>query len=309
MTFKISLQEDELSQILKENVNEQMIEVLSSPKSLPYFRDFLASVYCVESLCFYEEVTKYMSMEEHNQSPVEHKTKRILFRAAKYLVDKYILPNSPFEIDIDTKLRESIGKSIDRPTKSTFNVALAKVLSDINRNLFEKFKDSEFCSEMLKFTRNDQLGIIGKSEREKKYREGEISINTKRDGTQLNFRQFRGNSREANTVVSSLLTTLLELIKVHITSKKELDIDLCAGSVSFRKFTLKTSELQKVYISEMEENERLSFFLNLYHLLLLHMTLLHGPPRNKQVYYTTLKYIVGGLQFTLDDIRYGILKS
>ncbi|KAJ6239826.1 electron carrier/ protein disulfide oxidoreductase [Anaeramoeba flamelloides] len=299
------VKEFDLKTILHENVSKEMASVLIHPQKLSSFRDFLVSVVSVESLCFYEDVIIFMKMKEHDQTQNEE-IKNKLVEESTRLVNKYVETNSQLEINIDSSVRESVLENYQNPTRNLFDPAFEHVLGLMNDSLFPRFLRSKHHSEMLKILKK-QINEGFEEIPDKKYKEGEIIVRSIHDESVLNPREWKGIAREPNIVASSLLHDLLDLINIYISAKNVLDIDLCSGSITFRRFSLATSELRNVYISDMTKQEKLVFFLNIYHLLLLHITLLHGPPKMNKSYRRHFKYMIGGDSFTLNDIQYGIL--
>lgn len=65
---------------------------------------------------------------------------------------------------------------------------------------------------------------------------------------------------------------------------------------------------------DLQVHEALPFWLNLYGLLLLHLYIMKRPPGDmtvfgRKTFFTTYKYNVGGLEYTLKDIEEGIVRS
>ncbi|ELR21546.1 PH domain containing protein [Acanthamoeba castellanii str. Neff] len=84
-----------------------------------------------------------------------------------------------------------------------------------------------------------------------------------------------------------------------------------AGS-PYENFVKATSELQRVYLGEMNGAEVITFFLNLYHVILLHAHVEMGAPSAgspRFSYLETMAYRVGRATLSLFDIEYHVLRA
>jgi len=91
-----------------------------------------------------------------------------------------------------------------------------------------------------------------------------------------------------------------------------MDVITFRKSNNFRLFSLATAELQKVNLALLTELEKLSFFLNIYNVLVIHGTASLGPPSNKfqrDSFFTTVAYNIGDLSYTLDEMEHGLLRG
>ncbi len=61
------------------------------------------------------------------------------------------------------------------------------------------------------------------------------------------------------------------------------------------------------------DQEKVCFFMNVYNLMMLHAVIRLGSnPQTgfgKELFYRRVKYNLGGYEFSLDDIEYGIFKG
>lgn len=92
----------------------------------------------------------------------------------------------------------------------------------------------------------------------------------------------------------------------------DVDYSALAKSEDFRQYTLSAAELQRVQLVALNQEERISFFVNCYNLLCLHGYVSRGPPNNwlrRWVFFRALSYRIAGLDMTLDDIEHGILRG
>ncbi|RLN74361.1 hypothetical protein BBJ28_00008622 [Nothophytophthora sp. Chile5] len=89
---------------------------------------------------------------------------------------------------------------------------------------------------------------------------------------------------------------------------EQFDAPLCQ---KYRKFLKLTSKLQKVDIGSLPKHERQPFFINIYNAMVLHGLIEFGVPQNMGQYKAferDVAYTIGGLDFTLGDIKHGILR-
>lgn len=87
-----------------------------------------------------------------------------------------------------------------------------------------------------------------------------------------------------------------------------------AGSHDFRAFLYNTAELQKVDLRDLQVSEALPFWLNVYGILLLHLYIMKRPPCDmtmfgRKSFFSTYKYNIGGLEYSLKDIEEGIIRN
>ena len=70
-----------------------------------------------------------------------------------------------------------------------------------------------------------------------------------------------------------------------------------------------TAELKRVDLSTQSGDELLAFWLNVYHLLLLHVTLLLGPPLKAWWLWKQASYEVGGFAYSLLELEHRVLRA
>eukprot|EP00013_Stygamoeba_regulata_P017219 CAMPEP_0177680652 /NCGR_PEP_ID=MMETSP0447-20121125/30289_1 /TAXON_ID=0 /ORGANISM="Stygamoeba regulata, Strain BSH-02190019" /LENGTH=1306 /DNA_ID=CAMNT_0019190001 /DNA_START=99 /DNA_END=4019 /DNA_ORIENTATION=- len=113
----------------------------------------------------------------------------------------------------------------------------------------------------------------------------------------LNCRRMMFNLFKTHLSAPDLSAILLEMV---LALNPDSPQDLVA------EFLDATSQLKIVKISNLNGEEALAFFINIYHVLLLHGFLVLGPPDtavSKQEYYANLSYEVSGILFSLNEIE------
>uniref|UniRef100_A0AAV1UK61 non-specific serine/threonine protein kinase n=1 Tax=Peronospora matthiolae TaxID=2874970 RepID=A0AAV1UK61_9STRA len=86
------------------------------------------------------------------------------------------------------------------------------------------------------------------------------------------------------------------------------DAPLCQ---KYRRFLKLASKLQKVDVGGLPKHERQPFFINIYNVMVLHGLIEFGVPQNigqYKAFERDVAYTFGGLDFTLGDIKHGILR-
>jgi len=115
---------------------------------------------------------------------------------------------------------------------------------------------------------------------------------------------------DACALVAQALRVSCELCALHDDETVQGQADLYERLTCF--FDL-TCELKHIVLESLETREQqLSFFLNLYHLLINHSYLLLGPPPSKFAwlsYFTTIAYHVGDELISLAGLEHNILRS
>ena len=77
------------------------------------------------------------------------------------------------------------------------------------------------------------------------------------------------------------------------------------------KFLDEISLLQTINISILSEKERVAFFLNLYHAMVIHGSLVVGPPpswNTWNAFYNNISYIFGYEMLSIAEIEHNILR-
>ncbi|XP_073134273.1 uncharacterized protein [Henckelia pumila] len=93
---------------------------------------------------------------------------------------------------------------------------------------------------------------------------------------------------------------------------KHLDYRSIHGSEEFARYLRITEELQRVELSDMAREEKLSFFINLYNMMAIHATLVSGHPSGaleRRKFFGDFKYVIGGSTYSLSGIYNGILRG
>ena len=63
---------------------------------------------------------------------------------------------------------------------------------------------------------------------------------------------------------------------------------------------------------KLSEEERKSFFINIYHIMVFHSHVLAGIPKTQSQrhrMFSRFRYLIAGQEWSLDDIEHGILRS
>lgn len=92
-----------------------------------------------------------------------------------------------------------------------------------------------------------------------------------------------------------------------------VDYEKLRLSQQFKEYEELTSQLQNVNLTDLSENEKKAFFINLYNALTIHglarMEALPDSVLNVQQFWKKTSYNVAGHTFSLDDIEHGILRG
>ena len=84
-------------------------------------------------------------------------------------------------------------------------------------------------------------------------------------------------------------------------------------SYAYGSFELQASQLQKVDLGTLDENEKVLFFVNTYNIAYMHAIIVKGLP-GKNLYERTAfmrssKYNLGGFVFSLVELEHGVLRA
>ncbi|KAK3264854.1 hypothetical protein CYMTET_26428 [Cymbomonas tetramitiformis] len=104
------------------------------------------------------------------------------------------------------------------------------------------------------------------------------------------------------------------LLRQGLAIQTQINDDIC-GDVELHtiaSFLNGTSRLRSVQLQGLNSSERKAFFVNLYHLMVVHACLLVGPPRSASKFvrfFTTMSYECAGELFSLAELEHNILRA
>jgi len=124
-------------------------------------------------------------------------------------------------------------------------------------------------------------------------------------------------------IVEGLLAKLLEMVRLVAPKKflSQQETLACLEKVStiknFKKFQKEISVLQKIKCDFSSENKKKAFWINVYNMLATHSlitkAIAHVNPfatyYTRKDFFANMLYIIGGENFSLDDIETGILRK
>jgi glutaredoxin len=93
---------------------------------------------------------------------------------------------------------------------------------------------------------------------------------------------------------------------------RHVDYTGIAQSEAFVRYKARARELQRLDLSPMTRNEKLSFFVNVYNALVIHAHVELGHPKTswqRYRFFNTTSYIIGGHVYSLNDIENGVLRG
>ncbi|CAN1151087.1 grx [Linum perenne] len=129
---------------------------------------------------------------------------------------------------------------------------------------------------------------------------------------------FRGTTSDRNpnpaVVVGRRIYKIMSAILESYASDDRRHVDY--GSISkteeFRRYVNVVEDLQRVDLVGLGVNEKTAFFLNLYNAMVIHAVIRVGSPEgvtDRRSFYSDFQYIVGGLSYSLNAIKNGILRN
>ena len=131
-------------------------------------------------------------------------------------------------------------------------------------------------------------------------------------------RRWRGsNRRPARLVASDLRARILSMYDEHLSQDGTfVDYAAMAKSPAFEAYVDATAELQTVDLRELDRDEKIAFFLNVYNAMIVHVTCAVGPPRagffgffDRLTFFDRFRYDIGGVLWSCDDIEHGALRG
>lgn len=122
-----------------------------------------------------------------------------------------------------------------------------------------------------------------------------------------------GEPHPASQVADGLRTLILGLYDKHLERDgRGVDYPSLAHDPGFRDYVVATSELQKVDLSDMDRQEMMAFFINVYNALVVHGMVLFGPAEStlkRLSWFNQVRYNIGGMSFSCNDIEHGVLRG
>ncbi|KAJ6235009.1 hypothetical protein M0813_28988 [Anaeramoeba flamelloides] len=278
-------------------------QLLSIPKGVDYFKEFLCQELNQENIMFFQEVKNLK-----NSCP----NLKQLAKASKRIFEKFIKPESLFEINIISKMRKEIIKSIQKKNYSLnmFDKAQEVVFDLMNLNSWKGFQESLLYFKLIKSLRSDQKFIFSPNRKKLKLARQVKTNNLLND--EINSENSLNITYK---LAEQMVSILMDLFGAHYSvSRSTINLKTISKSISFQKFVHLTGNLQLVDLSRMSDNERLAFFLNIYNTLFLHSLIVYGFPSLKdrnalRQFFSNHRYLIGNHYFSLDDIYNGVLRG
>ncbi|CAH2070527.1 unnamed protein product [Thlaspi arvense] len=93
---------------------------------------------------------------------------------------------------------------------------------------------------------------------------------------------------------------------------KHVDYRSIHGSEEFARYLRIIQELHRVELDDMQREEKLAFFVNLYNMMAIHAILVWGHPTGpleRTKMFGDFKYVIGGYTYSLSAIQNGILRG
>jgi len=133
----------------------------------------------------------------------------------------------------------------------------------------------------------------------------------KKDKTSHNNNdQAPPSTESASDLAAQINKSILKLYGKFLSDDgKAVDYKGLAASEEFQQFVADTQKLKSVTLSDLNEDERKAFFLNIYNALVIHGYVSYGIPKDKMGFYQRTCYIIGGVSYSLDDIEHGVLRE
>ncbi|KAJ3426808.1 electron carrier/ protein disulfide oxidoreductase [Anaeramoeba flamelloides] len=276
-------------------------QLLSLPKGIEYFKEFLCRQLNQENIMFFQEAKK-LKQGEYSQYQIKKNCTRIY--------KTFVKPESLFEINIVSEMRKKITNLINEKnfSREMFDEAQKAVFDHMNLNSWQAFTQTNLYKSLINFLKKDP-GSLSRIENKKIklfYQKKNLkALNEEYNPPEKNCKPLQ--------VGEELLVTLINLLYTQYSiSKRTINLKSIAKSIPFQRFVQLTSELKNIELNELSENERKCFFLNLFNTLTLHSYIINGIPNNKNSYIKLMdqsRYLIGKYYFSLTQIFHGILRA
>lgn len=119
--------------------------------------------------------------------------------------------------------------------------------------------------------------------------------------------------RPANDVAEDLRKLILKIFAQYLSPDgRSVDYKGIRDSSMFETYKAMARELQRVDLQDMNHGSKLAFFINIYNALVIHGNIERGTPSNtwqRYKFFSTVAYLIGSHEFTLNEIENGILRA
>ncbi|KAJ3435970.1 hypothetical protein M0812_18013 [Anaeramoeba flamelloides] len=277
--------------------------LLSIPIGVDYFKEYLDSCLCQENIMFWMEVK---SMKQNAQSQKE------INKLSKKIFKKYIVEESPFEINIISSMRTKLLKQYQNKIffSKMFNEASDAVFKHMFLNSWNEFQDTKQFQKLSNKVKEDPNFHSTRSVKKVKLRYNIQSFKALNEEF-----EFHDKIMHPLLVVEKLLKYLIQLFNINYKISAEwINLKNINSKLTFQQFEILSSQLKFIKLSDLKNTkETICFFLNVYNLLSLHSFLSNGfIPHDKSSWDHFLEnsiYLIDGSYFSLSDIFHGILRA
>lgn len=187
------------------------------------------------------------------------------------------------------------GESIGDPEKVAQDLLDAKYIKKVDPG--KEFRGSD--SEGGEFRKCGLYKVMGKDNE---------------DWKSLNTEEIAGCvTKSADKMAQDIRKIVLKLFSSFLSeSGKTVDYKGMGASPLWAKFKQMATQLQRVDVEKLSDDEKLAFFINIYNVLVIHATVEKGVPTNnlqRYKFFSGTSYLIGGYTLSLNDIENGILRS
>ncbi|KAJ3436168.1 electron carrier/ protein disulfide oxidoreductase [Anaeramoeba flamelloides] len=252
------------------------------------------------------------TVDEKERESEEEGTKILqIQKEAKKITEKYIQPESLFEINIKWENRKQIMDKIKQKefNLNLFNTAQNVVFDHMNYNSFSFFKKSKYYSQLLDLIEKDSALEMNLNKKKC------VLFYKKNESIALNEEYFIEVAPTADSLKlgEQLLIAIINLFQTYYqVSTKKINLKQISRSIPFRRFIKLTLRLQNINLKNLTTNQRLCFFTNIYNTLTLHSFIINGVPKDKTSIEKFMKksiYLINQRYWSLNDIYHGVLRG
>ncbi|KAJ3424949.1 electron carrier/ protein disulfide oxidoreductase [Anaeramoeba flamelloides] len=298
-----------------------------------YFKEFLSYQYNVELLLFYYEVDSFqeyyqrtlkkdftessgneslssdnteqdMTLEEEIKFKQKYRT-RYLNAWIFEIIRIFIKPDSIFELDLELDLKKDIiQNAISCANVNIFDSLKEKVYQELSGEIMNNFQNSPLFQDLVEhFTDIKKVNDLV-------VRKGSFVFNERVLETLNSTIKYEGEEiKDPCKYVESLMESLLDMLNgSYSISNEQIDCEKLKQSIPFRRFELRTCQLQKFDLNILREENlqrKLSFMINLHNVIFLYSIIVNGPPYDNSSYRKFLNesmFNIGGKTLSLYEI-------
>ena len=132
------------------SATQSLREILDDQRGIDSFLQFLVYEFSIEPLLFYIDCIQFKEV---------YLTKKDIASYSKQIFRKYLQRDAELEVPISFKIKQSLYRSIDNPSREMFDEAMEQTLDLMEKNFFAKFVSSSQFAKLSGASETNEIAI------------------------------------------------------------------------------------------------------------------------------------------------------